>query len=159
VRRELGYPIIVSPFAQFVVTQAVLNVVQGERYATVPDEVRKYTLGYYGELAAPIDPNVLDRIAGKGRPVTARPGDLLAPALERVRRERGPFASDDDLLLATFYSPEQYAKLVAARPIETDYPIGRTPLVTLVRELAARRDIVAVRLERKRTGRRHGATA
>jgi oxaloacetate decarboxylase (Na+ extruding) subunit alpha len=159
VRRELGYPIVVSPFAQFVVTQAVLNVVQGERYATVPDEVRKYALGYYGELAAPIDPNVLDRIVGKERPVTARPGDLLAPALERVRRERGPFASDDDLLLATFYSPEQYAKLVAARPIETDYPIGRTPLVTLVRELAARRDIVAVRLERKRTGRRHGATA
>jgi oxaloacetate decarboxylase alpha subunit len=91
--------------------------------------------------------------------VTARPGDLLPTALERVRRERGPFASDDDLLLATFYNREQYAKLVAARPIETDYPIGRTPLVTLVRELAARRDIAAVRLERKGAGRRRDATA
>jgi oxaloacetate decarboxylase alpha subunit len=149
VRQELGYPIIVSPFAQFVVTQAVLNVVQGDRYATVPDEVRRYALGYYGELAAPVNLNVLDRIIGKEQPVTVRPGELLAPALPRVRCERGPFASDDDLLLAVFYNQEQYSKLVAARPIKTDYPIGRTPLVTLIKELAARRDIASVKLIKK----------
>ncbi len=153
VRCELGYPIIVSPFAQFVVTQAVLNVVQGDRYATVPDEVRKYALGYYGELAAPIDPNVLDRVAGKGQPVSARPGDLLPPGLDRIRRERGPFASDDDLLLAAFYNREQYDRLVDARPIRTDYPIGRTPLVTLIKELAARRDVVSVTLRQARRNR------
>lgn len=155
VRRELGYPIMVSPFSQFVVTQAVLDVMQGERYRTVPDEIRKYALGYYGELAAPIDPDVLDRIVGKEQPVTARPGELLAPAVENVRRERGPFASDDDLLLAIFYSPEQYLKLVNARPIKTDYPVGRTPLVTLVKELALRRHIAAVHVIKKR----HGAIA
>jgi oxaloacetate decarboxylase alpha subunit len=138
VRRELGYPIIVSPFAQFVVTQAVLNVVSGERYGTVPDEVRKYALGYYGELAAPVDPNVLDRVAGREQPVTVRPGDLLPPRVERARRELGPFDSDDDLLLAIFYTPEQYAALIDARPIRTDYPVASTPLVTLVKELAAR---------------------
>ena len=149
VRRELGYPIMVSPFSQFVVTQAVLNVMQGERYRTVPDEIRKYALGYYGELAAPIDPDVLDRIVGKEQPVTARPGELLAPAVEHVRRERGPFASDDDLLLAIFYSPEQYLKLVNARPIKTDYPVGRTPLVTLVKELALRRDLFSVTVVKK----------
>jgi len=148
VRCELGYPIVVSPFAQFVVTQAVLNVVQGERYATVPDEVRKYALGYYGELAAPIDPRVLDRITRGEQPVTARPGELLAPAVDRVRSERGPFASDDDLLLATFYNHEQYTRLVEARPIVTDYPVALTPLATLVRELAARRDIVSVRVSK-----------
>lgn len=150
VRRELGYPIMVSPFSQFVATQAVLNVIRGERYATVPDEIGKYVLGHYGQLAAPVDPNVLDRIAGKEQPVKARPGELLAPALERVRRERGPFASDDDLLLAVFYNPEQYSKLVAARPIKTDYPVGRTPLVTLIKELAARGDIASVKLIKKR---------
>jgi oxaloacetate decarboxylase alpha subunit len=149
VRCELGYPIVVSPFAQFVITQAVLNVVGGERYRTVPDEVRKYALGHYGELAAPIDPNVLDRIIGDGVPVTARPGELLPPALERVRRDRGPFASDDDLLLAVFYNPEQSADLVAARPIVTEYPVARTPLVTLVKELALRRDVVSVRLVKR----------
>lgn len=148
VRCELGYPIVVSPFAQFVVTQAVLNVVQGERYATVPDEVRKYALGYYGELAAPIDPRVLDRITRGEQPVTARPGELLAPAVDRVRSERGPFASDDDLLLATFYNHEQYTRLVEARPIVTDYPVALTPLATLVRELAARRNIVSVRVSK-----------
>jgi oxaloacetate decarboxylase alpha subunit len=146
VRRELGYPIIVSPFAQFVITQAVLNVVQGQRYATVPDEVRKYALGYYGELAAPVDPGVLDRITRGDAPVTARPGDLLPPAVERVRRERGPFASDDDLLLAAFYNPEQYASLLGAGPIPTEYPVDRTPLLTLVKELAARPQVRAVRL-------------
>ena len=146
VRRELGYPIMVSPFSQFVATQAALNVIQGERYATVPDEIRKYALGYYGQLPAPVDPDVLDRIVGREQPVTARPGELLAPALERVRRERGPFTSDDDLLLAVFYNPEQYLKLVNARPIRTEYPVGRTPLATLIKELAARGDIVSVKL-------------
>ncbi|HET9490596.1 MAG TPA: pyruvate carboxylase subunit B [Methylomirabilota bacterium] len=149
VRQELGYPIVVSPFAQFVITQAVLNTVQGERYATVPDEVRKYALGNYGALAAPIDPNVLDRITRGEAPVTARPGDLLPPAVERVRRERGPFASDDDLLLAAFYNPEQYTSLLAARPIRTEYPVDRTPLLTLLKELAARPDVRAVSLIRR----------
>jgi len=146
VRRELGYPIMVSPFSQFVATQAALNVIQGERYATVPDEIRKYALGYYGQLPAPVEANVLDRIVGREQPVTARPGELLAPALERVRRERGPFTSDDDLLLAVFYNPEQYLKLVNARPIRTEYPVGRTPLATLIKELAARGDIVSMKL-------------
>lgn len=150
VRRELGYPIVVSPFAQFVVTQAVLNVVQGERYRTVPDEVRKYALGYYGALAAPIEPDVLDRVTGGQEPVPARPGDLLPPAVERVRRERGPFDSDDDLLLAAFYSPDQYTALRKAGSINTDYPVGRTPLVTLIKELAARRDVAAVRIVKQR---------
>lgn len=149
VRQELGYPIMVSPFSQFVATQAVLNVIQSERYATVPDEIRKYALGYYGQLPAPMDPDVMDRIVGKEQPVTARPGELLAPALERVRNERGPFASDDDLLLAVFYSPDQYAKLVGARPIKTEYPVGRTPLLTLIKELAARPDITSVKLIKK----------
>jgi oxaloacetate decarboxylase alpha subunit len=155
VRRELGYPIVVSPFAQFVVTQAVLNVVQGARYATVPDEVRKYALGHYGELPAPVDPGILDRITRGQEPITVRPGELLSPALERVRAERGPFASDDDLLLATFYNHEQYARLVEARPIRTDYPVALTPLATLVRELTARRDLVSVKV----TTRARRATA
>ena len=73
VRCDLGYPIIVSPFAQFVMTQAVLNVMGKERYATVPDEVRKYVLGYYGEIAGPIDPNCSTASPGApSRPRRAR---------------------------------------------------------------------------------------
>lgn len=141
VRCELGYPIIVSPFAQFVMTQAVLNVVGKERYATVPDEVRKYVLGYYGEIAGPIEPNLYDRITKGAEPTTARPGDLLEPAIPRIRRERGPFANDDDLLLAAFYPEREYSALKSAGPIDTDYPLASTPLVTLIKEVAQRRDI------------------
>ncbi len=138
VRCDLGYQIIVSPFAQFVMTQAVLNVMGKERYATVPDEVRKYVLGYYGEIAGPIDPNLFDRITQGAEPTKARPGDLLEPGIPRVRRERGPFASDDDLLLAAFYSDKEYKALKAAGPINTNYPLASTPLVTLLKEVALR---------------------
>ena len=141
VRRELGYPIIVSPFAQFVMTQAVLNVMGKERYASVPDEVRKYVLGYYGEIAGPIDPNLYDRISNGAEPVTQRPGELLAPGIPKVRHERGPFSSDDDLLLAAFYSRREYDGLKAAGPVRTDYPLAATPLRTLLGEIAQRRDI------------------
>jgi len=141
VRRDLGYPIIVSPFAQFVMTQAVLNVMSKERYSTVPDEVRKYVLGYYGEIAGPIDPNLFDRITKGAEPTRARPGDLLEPGIPKIRRERGPFASDDDLLLAAFYPQREFDTLKAAGPIDTNYSLAPTPLVTLLKEIAQRRDI------------------
>lgn len=141
VRCDLGYPIIVSPFAQFVMTQAVLNVVGKERYATVPDEVRKYVLGYYGEIAGPIDPNLFDRITKGAAPITARPGDMIEPGIPRLRRERGPFANDDDLLLAAFYAEKEYNALKTAGPINTNYPLASTPLATLLKEVALRHDV------------------
>ena len=146
VRKDLGYPIIVSPFAQFVATQATLNVIGGERYKTIPDEVRRYVLGYYGELAAPVEPNLYDQITDGERIVTERPGDLIPPTLERIRRERGPFDSDDDLLLAVFYGADQYDALKAAGPIQRAYAVDRTPLLTLLRELADRDNIASFRL-------------
>lgn len=146
VRCDLGYPIIVSPFAQFVMTQAVLNVMGKERYATVPDEVKKYVLGYYGEIAGPIDPNLYDRITNGAQPTSARPGDLLEPGIPKVRRERGPFASDDDLLLAAFYARREYNALRAAGPIKTEYPLASTPLMTLLKEITQRRDIRSIHL-------------
>jgi oxaloacetate decarboxylase alpha subunit len=150
VRCELGYPIIVSPFAQFVMTQAVLNVMGKERYASVPDEVRKYVLGYYGEIAGPVDADVYDRITKGAEPITVRPGDLIEPGIARIRRERGPFLSDDDLLLAAFYSDTEYRALKAAGPIKTDYPLAATPLRTLVKEVALRPDIKSFHFVSKR---------
>ena len=72
------------------------------------------------------------------QPTTARPGDLVEPGIPRLRRERGPFTSDDDLLLAAFYSDGQYKALKAAGPIKTDYPLASTPLITLLKEIALR---------------------
>jgi oxaloacetate decarboxylase alpha subunit len=152
VRRELGYPIIVSPFAQFVMTQAVLNVMGKERYAAVPDEVRKYAMGYYGEIAGPIDPDIYDRITKGAEPIKARPGDLLEPGIKRVRRERGPFRSDDDLLLAAYYADNEYKALKAEGPIKTEYPLASTPLETLVKEITLRSDIKSFSFSRRRPG-------
>src|SRR3546814_3726821 len=71
VRAELGWPIQVTPFSQFVGVQATLNVIEGERYARVPDEVKKYALGYYGKLLSPVDPDVLDRIVERSEEHTS----------------------------------------------------------------------------------------
>lgn len=150
VRADLGYPIVVSPFAQFIVTQAVLNVMGKERYATVPDEVRRYVLGYYGEIAGPIDPNLYDRITGGADSVKERPGALQPPTLERVRRERGPFASDDDLLLASYYGAREYGALKEAGTIDTAYTSSGSSLMTLVKELVKRPDIASVRITETR---------
>lgn len=142
VRADLGYPIVVSPFAQYIITQSVLNVMardQGKpRYETVPDEVRLYTRGGYGEIAGTIDPNLYDKITRGKEPIRERPGALVPPALDRIRATRGPFASDDDLLLAAFYDRTQYDALKAAGPIKTEYPLMQTPLLTLVKEIASR---------------------
>ncbi len=128
VREDLGYPILVSPFAQFVITQAVINVVQGERYATIPDEIGRYVMGYYGEIAGEVAPNVLDRVAstsGIAHPIQERPGALVPARIEKLKAERGPFKSDGDLLLAAYYSSSQLAPLMARRSI--DVPEGRAP--------------------------------
>lgn len=143
VRVDLGYPILVSPFAQFVVVQAVLNVTQGERYRTIPDEVRRYVLGHYGRLAAPALPKIVDRVldeAPRGTEVlTGRPGEVIEPVLPALRAERGPFDSDDDLLLAAFYSDRDLADLFAARSVHRE-PVAptsaTTPVVELLRGLA-----------------------
>jgi oxaloacetate decarboxylase alpha subunit len=145
VREDLGYPIVVSPFAQYIVTQAVLNVMGRDkgrpRYETVPDEVRLYVRGGYGEIAGTIEPSLYDKIARGAEPIKERPGAMVAPALDRIRKTRGPFASDDDLLLAAFYDDAQYRALKDAGPIDPDYPLMETPLLTLVKELAARSSI------------------
>ncbi|MEM7177765.1 MAG: pyruvate carboxylase subunit B [Pseudomonadota bacterium] len=145
VREDLGYPIVVSPFAQYIVTQAVLNVIGQDkgraRYESVPDEVRLYVRGGYGRIAGEIDPTLYDKITRGAQPITQRPGALVPPALKALRANRGPFASDDDLLLAAFYDTKEYGALKAAGPINTAYPLGPTPLVTLVKEITSRPNI------------------
>jgi len=144
VRKDMGYVPVVSPTAQFMVTQAVLNVMQGERYRTVPDELRKYCLGYYGKPPAPIAPELMERAVREGDTfVSGRCGDLVPPALERVRRARGPFKTDEDLLNAVFYGVEILKPLFAARA-KADYTCfynGYNPLRELLGEITRQRHI------------------
>ena len=139
VRRDLGYPILVSPFAQYIVTQATINVVQGERYKTIPDEVRKYARGYYGRLAAQPSDEFLERAnIDPTEYVTEAPAAHLAPAIPRLRAELGSAATDEDVLLAAFYD----RKLIEAlRNPVSECRFRTTPLTELVGFLAARPDI------------------
>ncbi len=84
VRRELGYPPLVTPTSQIVGTQAVLNVVMGERYKVVPKEVKDYVKGLYGKSPAPVDPKIRKMIIGDEQPITVRPADLLKPEMPEV---------------------------------------------------------------------------
>ena len=144
VRKDLGYPIVVSPFAQYLVTQATINVVQGERYKTIPDEIRKYARGYYGTVAAPISPEFLER--AKIRPsemVYGRPGEQIEPWLPGLRRELGLGASDGDVLLAAFYDKALLEPLKRLKPA---YRFKTSPLHELVAWIGARRDIEHARI-------------
>jgi oxaloacetate decarboxylase (Na+ extruding) subunit alpha len=137
VRKELGYPIMITPFAQFVGIQAVLNVVHGQRYRYVPDEVKKYALGYYGKLLAPIDLDVLDRIVANGSPRIALKPEPLAPVLAKLRKQY-PNAGDDERALRIMFAGTQVDEMLAAGPMRTGYSFEK-PLVRLVRELASRK--------------------
>lgn len=144
VRRDLGYPILVSPFAQYIITQAVLNVVQGERYKTIPDEVRKYAMGHYGRLAAPPADDFLERANIRPEDIaTDRPAERSEPWVRRLRKELGPQASDEDVLLAAFYEPELLAPLRRPAP---QYEFRTSPLRELVRYVATRSDIDYIRV-------------
>jgi len=83
--------------------------------------------GGYGKIAGTIEPNLYDRITRGAGPIRDRPGALVPSAIARLRETRGPFASDDDLLLTTFYDEKQYAALKEAGPIQTGYPLMSTP--------------------------------
>ncbi|MEM3731007.1 MAG: oxaloacetate decarboxylase subunit alpha [Candidatus Bathyarchaeia archaeon] len=104
VRRDLGYPPLVTPTSQLVGIQAVLNVLSGERYKIVPKEVRDYVKGFYGRPPAPIDENAKKLIIGDEEPITCRPADLLEPVLDKIPEEVKPYieSEEDKLTYALF---------------------------------------------------------
>ena len=107
VRRELGYPPLVTPTSQIVGTQAVLNVVLGERYKVIPKEVKDYVKGLYGRAPGQIDPEVQKKVIGEDKPIAGRPADLLAPEMEEVRKKVDEFGlasvKDEDYMTYALY--------------------------------------------------------
>ena len=126
VRKELGYPGMATPFSQLVGTQAVLNIVSGERYAVVPDEVIQYAAKFYGEPAGPIDPNILDRImsAPRAKEVAATPPPQ--PSIAELRKQYGT-DDDDELILRALVPAADLEKMWAAGPVKQTYPLLSTP--------------------------------
>ncbi|MBI2961803.1 MAG: pyruvate carboxylase subunit B [Betaproteobacteria bacterium] len=142
VRADLGWSLMVTPFSQVIATQAMLNVLYG-RYKVTLNEVDRLVLGYYGRTPAPVNQELLDDVTRRtGRqPITVRPGLTLEPALERFRRENGPFASDEEMLLEYLFMPEHIRALRAAGPMPLADAVSAGPLADLVREVAKRKDV------------------
>ena len=104
VRKDLGYPPLVTPMSQMVGTQAVLNVLNGERYKMCAKEIKDYLHGRYGASPAEVDPEIRKKIIGDDEVITCRPADLLEPEFEKLKEQYKDIArSDEDVLsLALF---------------------------------------------------------
>jgi len=104
VRKELGYPPLVTPTSQLVGIQAVFNVLSGKRYSIVPNEIKDYVKGLYGKPPATIDPKVKKKVIGDEEPITCRPADLLESALDKIPEEVKPYieSEEDKLTYALF---------------------------------------------------------
>jgi len=137
VRAELGYPIMVTPFPQMVCGQALSNVLAGERYLVVPDQVIRYMLGSFGKPTAPVARDVLDRIMDRprARELAAEPPPLSVAELRR-RLPRG--ISDEELLLRFGMPGEEVDAMRAAGPAATRYNPDIQPVLRLLRELGSR---------------------
>ncbi|MBI2347211.1 MAG: hypothetical protein HYV05_01010, partial [Deltaproteobacteria bacterium] len=106
VRKDLGYPPLVTPTSQICGSQAALNVMTGKRYSVVAAETRNYVMGLYGEPPGPISPEVKEKVLGKKEPITCRPADLLKPGLEKARKEIGALARNEEDVLSYALFPD-----------------------------------------------------
>ncbi len=100
VREDLGWPPLVTPTSQIVGTQAVMNVLSGERYKIVPNEVKDYFRGLYGRAPANVNPELAKKILGDEKPITVRPGDTIAPMLPKATEGIDPkyIKNEEDII-------------------------------------------------------------
>jgi oxaloacetate decarboxylase alpha subunit len=147
VRLELGWPIVMTPFAQMLQAQAFINVTGKERYATVPDEVIRFALGRFGRPNVPIDQEVLARIDALPRTKELRAEPDMAPLAE-LRRRIGPQLSDEEFLLRATMPANLVDAMQAAGPAARHYDPEARPVLDLIRRLTARRDLSEVAIDK-----------
>ena len=146
VRLELGYPPLVAPTRQMIATQAVYNVIGGNRYATVTQELKDYLQGLYGRPPVPADPELRRLVLGREEPITIRPADLLEPQVETARmqlKKMGYEPTDESVLIYLLFpnlapdylrgpepeakAPKAPARSVATEPVPPDPPSAPPP--------------------------------
>lgn len=106
VREDLGYPPLVTPTSQIVGTQAVLNVITGERYKMIPKEVKAYVKGMYGKPTVPIKEEIVKKIIGDEEVITCRPADLIKPELQSIRNEMKEYLEQEEDVLSYALFPQ-----------------------------------------------------
>jgi oxaloacetate decarboxylase alpha subunit len=151
VRKDFGYPIMITPHSQFVVTQSAINVATGERYKHVIDELILFAQGAYGEDSGHLwmDQNLKDRLlaTSRGRELAARQRPDVS--LQEIRGKLGgPGVSDEELLLRYIMKGEDEIALMRAAGRPRQYFNAATPLLTLIQELGKHRQVRYVRVQR-----------
>ena len=128
VREEFGYPPLVTPTSQIVGTQAVLNVLSGERYKLIPGEVRSYAQGLYGRPPAPMDEGIKAKLLGDREEYSCRPANLLEPRMQKVREEaRGMAETEEEFLIYAMF-PQIATKFFENRKKQKDGTIKPVPV-------------------------------
>ena len=147
VRADLGYPIMVTPFSQVVGTQALMNVIAGERYKTIPDEVTRYVLGRFGKPTMPMNAEVEDRVRSSKRAKELEDEPHMA-SLDELRRKIGTRLSDEEFILRAVMPGEQVDRMKAAGPARHGYDPKTKPVMDLMRELTTRKGLSDIRIEK-----------
>ena len=137
---------MVTPFSQIIGAQAVMNVISGERYGRLADEVIRYVLGRFGSPAAPLDPLVLDRVHSSARAKELRDEPGMA-SLSELRARIGRAVPDEEFLLRAVMPAEQVDAMLAAGPMRLNYDPTQRPVLQLLEQLAQRRNIGQILIE------------
>jgi len=115
VRKDLGYPPLVTPTSQMVGVQSVMNVLLGERYKKITREVKAYMGGFYGRPPAPMNEELVRKTLGDTERIDKRPADYLEPMLDKIRRESGHLAACEEDLLSLALFPDIASKFLRER--------------------------------------------
>jgi len=132
VRKEMGYPPLVTPSSQIVGTQATLNVVLGERYKRVPEEVKNYFRGYYGRPPAPMDEAIRAKVIGAEKPIDGRPADQLEPGMDKARALLGDLARGEEDVVSAALFPQVAKPFLQALRAGTDRDAAMAAAVAAV---------------------------
>jgi oxaloacetate decarboxylase alpha subunit len=142
VRAELGYPIMVTPFAQFVGSQAAINVMTGARYKEVTDQVIQYALGLWGKEGSEyMDPEIKAKVLERPRARELEKWEMPQVSLDEVRKQYGGAGLSDEELLLRYYAGPEFVDALKFAPPRKEYLDARKPLVRLVEELSRKREL------------------
>jgi oxaloacetate decarboxylase alpha subunit len=149
VREDLGYPIMVTPFSQFVGSQAAINVIKNERYAQVTDQVIQYATGLWGkEAASEVDANIKDKILNRPRAKEFAGWQPPQPSLAEVRNKLGGPSLGDDELLMRYVAGNEDVDAMRAAGAPKEYYDTKQPLLILLQELSQRKDFGQIHIKK-----------
>lgn len=135
VREEMGYPVMATPYSQLVGIQALLNLVNEERYTVFPDENLMYLAGHMGPIPGEVAPEVLDKAFSSKRGKEFLDWERPDPSLKEIRHQLGENLSDEELILRFLIPGPDVDAMLAAGPVKTKLAYADSPEVTLVRDM------------------------